>query len=77
MEFNYDESEGFDITSDDLDFDVITSDTDLNIINNPQITLDNRRHSTGNIEDKYYMNQKMPSIWDATIVGEWLDFLFD
>ena len=71
--FNYDESEGFDITSDDfLDFDVTTSDTDLNIINNPQITWTIEDKSTGNIEDiTGYMNQNA-LVWDATIVGEWL-----
>ena len=71
--FNYDESEGFDITTDDfLDFDVTTSDTDLNIINNPQITWIIEDKSTGNIEDiTSYMNQNA-LVWDATLVGEWL-----
>ena len=70
--FAYTDVESFDITTDDfIDFEVSTSDTDLNIIDNPQVTWIIEDMSTGNVEDiTGYMLQN-GLVWDATIVGDW------
>ena len=50
--FAYSDVESFDITTDDfIDFEVSTTDTDLNIIDNPQVTWMIEDMSTGNVED--------------------------
>ena len=70
--FAYSDVESFDITTDDfIDFEVSTTDTDLNIIDNPQVTWMIEDMSTGNVEDiTGYMLQN-GLVWDATIVGDW------
>ena len=70
--FAYSDVESFDITTDDfIDFEVSTTDTDLNIIDNPQVTWIIEDMSTGNVEDiTGYMLQN-GLVWDATIVGDW------
>ena len=64
--FAYDESKGFDITTDDfIDFDVITSDTDMNLIDNPQLNWI-IKESNGNIQliTDYMVQNGL--VWDAT-----------
>ena len=69
---SYEDVDEFDITADDfVEFGVSTSDTDLNTIDNPQVTWLIEDKSTGSIEDITGYMQQNGLIWHAVDVGEY------
>ena len=66
------EVENFDITADDfIEFDVATSDTDLNIIDNAQVTWLIEQKSTGEVQDITAYMASNALVWNAVVVGDW------
>ena len=69
---SYEDVDEFDITADDfVEFGVSTSDTDLNTIDNPQVTWLIEDKSTGSIEEITGYMQQNGLIWHAVDVGEY------